>query len=100
MHTDQSGCFPATSSAGTKYIMTLVKVDGNYINAEPMKDRTAGSMIKAYLALWNRLTATGVIKPTRHLLDNKASTELKVEINKNCTIQLVPPDNHRQYLAE
>jgi hypothetical protein len=51
MHTDQSGRFPATSSAGNKYIMTLIKVDGNYIDAEPMKDRTAGSMIKAYLAL-------------------------------------------------
>ncbi len=64
MHTDQSDLFPATSSAGNKYIMMLVVVDGNYINAEPMKDRTTGSMIKTYLALWNCLTATGVIKPT------------------------------------
>jgi hypothetical protein len=78
----------------------LVKVDGNYIDAEPIKDRTAGSMIKAYLALLNCLTATEVIKPTTHLLDNEASAELKVEIKKNCTIQLVPPDNHRQNLAE
>ena len=36
MHTDQSVHFPATSSAGNKYIMTLVKVDGNYIDAEPL----------------------------------------------------------------
>jgi hypothetical protein len=57
-------------------------------------------MIKAYLALWNQLTATGVIKPTTHLLDNKVSAELKAEIKKNCTIQLAPPDNHRQNLAE
>jgi hypothetical protein len=95
MNTDQSGRFPATSSAGNKYIMTLVEVDGNYIDAEPMKDRSAGSMIKAYLALWNCLTATEVIKPTTHLLDKEASAELKAEIKKNCTIQLVPPDNHR-----
>jgi hypothetical protein len=40
MHTDQTGCFPATSTAGNKYIMMLVKVERNYINAEPMKDRT------------------------------------------------------------
>ncbi len=62
--------------------MMLVEVDGNYINAEPMKDRTARSMIKVYLALWNCLTATGAIKPATHLLDNEASAELKAEIKK------------------
>ena len=36
MHTDQPGRFPATSSNGNQYIMVLVKVDGNYIDAEPM----------------------------------------------------------------
>jgi len=80
--------------------MVLVEVDGNYIDAEPMKNRSAGSMIKAYLALWARITATGTIRPTTHLMDNEASTELKAEIKKNCTIQLVPPDNHRRNLAE
>jgi hypothetical protein len=57
-------------------------------------------MIKAYLALWNCLMAIGVIKPTTHLLDNEASAELKSEILKYCTIQLVSPDNHTQNLAE
>ena len=80
--------------------MVLVEVDRNYIDAEPMKNRSAGSMIKAYLALWARLTATGVIRPTTHLMDNEASAELKAEIKKNCTIQLVPPDNHQRNLAE
>jgi hypothetical protein len=28
-----------------------------------------------------------------------ASAELKAEIKKNCAIQLVPPDNHRQNLV-
>jgi hypothetical protein len=37
MHTNQTGRFPATSTSKNKYIMTLVKVDGNYIDAEPMK---------------------------------------------------------------
>jgi len=80
--------------------MVLVEVDGNYIDEEPMKNRSAGSMIKAYLALWARLTATGIIRPMTHLMDNEASAELKSEIRKNCTIQLVPPDNHRRDLAE
>jgi hypothetical protein len=47
MHSNQTGCFPATSSSGNQYIMVLVEIDGNYINAEPMKNRSAGSMIKA-----------------------------------------------------
>jgi hypothetical protein len=37
MYTDQPGRFPATSSSGNQYIMVLVEVDGNYIDAEPMK---------------------------------------------------------------
>jgi hypothetical protein len=34
-----------------------------------------------------------------HLMDNEASAELKAEIIKNCTIQLIPPDNHRRNLV-
>jgi hypothetical protein len=47
-----------------------------------MKNKTAGSMIKAYLALWKQLTASGTAKPTTHLLDNKAPEEFKAEIRK------------------
>jgi hypothetical protein len=56
MHSDQTGRFPAMSSKGNQYIMVLVEVDGNYINAEPMKNKSEGSIIKAYLILWTRLT--------------------------------------------
>jgi hypothetical protein len=100
MHSDQTGRFPATSSRGNQYVMVLVEVDGNYIDAEPMKNKTEGSMIKAYLALWARLTASRTVKPTTHILSNEASAAFKAEIKKNCTIQLVPPDNHRRNLAE
>jgi hypothetical protein len=62
--------------------MVLVEVDGNFMVAEPMENKTAGSMIKAYLALWKRLTASGMVKPTTHLLDNKTSEEFKGEIRK------------------
>jgi len=37
MHTDQTGNFPATSSRGSQYVMVLVEVDGNFIDAKPMK---------------------------------------------------------------
>jgi hypothetical protein len=80
--------------------MVLVEIYGNYINAEPMKSKTEGAMIKAYLILWEQLTANGTVKPTTHIMDNKASAEYKKEIQKNCTIQLVLPHNHRQNLAE
>ncbi len=73
MHSNQTGCFPATSNRGEKLIMVLGKVNGNYIDAEPMKNKLEGSMIKAYLALWNRLTATGTVKPMTHIMDKEAS---------------------------
>jgi hypothetical protein len=43
---------------------------------------------------------SSLTSPTTHILDNEASSAFKAEIKKNCTIQLVPPDNHRQNLAE
>jgi hypothetical protein len=79
--------------------MVLVKVDGNFIDAEPMKNKLEGAMIKACIAFWTRLTASGTGKPTAHILDSKASAEFKKEIQTNCKIQLVPPDNHRRNLA-
>jgi hypothetical protein len=56
MHSDQTGCFPATPSKGNQYIMVLVEVDGNYINSERIKNKSEGSIIKAYLISWTRLT--------------------------------------------
>ncbi len=32
-HSDQTGCFPVTSSRGNIYIVVLVEVDGNFIDA-------------------------------------------------------------------
>ena len=100
MHSDQTGRFPATSSRGNQYVMVIVEVDGNFIDAEPMKNKSEEAMIKAYTTLWTRLTASGTVKPKTHILDNEASTEFKKAIQKNCTIQLVPPDNHQRNLAE
>ena len=80
--------------------MVLVEVDGNFIDAEPMKSKSEETMIKAYHTLWAQLTASGSVKPKTHLLDNKASTEFKRVLQKKCAIQLVPPDNHRQNIAK
>jgi hypothetical protein len=32
--------------------MVLVEVGGNYIDSEPIKNKSEGSIIKAYLILW------------------------------------------------
>jgi hypothetical protein len=80
--------------------MFLMEIDGNYIDAEPLKNKTDGVMIKAYLLLWERLTAKGTVKATTHIMDNDASAEYKMTICKNCIIQLVPQNNHQQNLAE
>jgi hypothetical protein len=80
--------------------MVLVEVDGNFIDAEPMKNKSEGAMIKAYVALWTRLTASRTVKPTTNILNHEASAEFKKKIQKNCKIHLVPTDNHRRNLAE
>ena len=101
IYTDQTGRFPANSSSGHKYIMVLVKIDSNFIDAEPsMKSKMEAAIINAYLTLWECLTTSNTAKPKMHMLDNKASDKFKNKIEKNCRIQLVPPDTHQRNLAE
>ncbi len=100
MYTDQTGNMPVVSNRGNRFVMVLFEVDGKSIDAEPVKDHTNASLIKAYLALWGRLTASGAVTPTMHIMDNKVSVRFKNEIKKNTKLQLVPPDTHRQNLVE
>jgi hypothetical protein len=100
IYTDQMGQFPVTSSQGHKYIMVLVEVDGNYIAMEPMKSREAHEMVRAYNHIIERLKSKG-ITPRRQMLDNEASKEYLKAIEKHgIEWELVPPDNHRQNVAE
>jgi hypothetical protein len=100
MHSNQTGRFPAASNKDNQYIMVLVEVDGNYINADPMNNKSEGSIIKTYLIIWTRLMKLSTVQPITHILDNEVSEEYNAEIKKNCTMQLVPPGNHQQNLAE
>jgi hypothetical protein len=100
MYTNQTGCFPVQSSRGNRLIMVLYKNDGNYIDAEPMQDSKDNSLVKAYNTLWARVTKSGKVKPTVHILDNKASARFKEESRKKFDLQLVPPDTHQQNLAK
>ena len=78
----------------------MCEVDGNYIDAEPMKSKSTESMVQTYLTLWNRLTSSKVISPKLHILDNEAPEGLREVIKSHCKMQLVPPDTHRSNLAE
>jgi hypothetical protein len=80
--------------------MVLYEIDGNYIDAEPMQNSKDNSLVKAYNRVWARMTKSGKVKPTVHILDNEASAHFKEEIRKNCDLQLVPPDTHRRNLAK
>ena len=75
-------------------------IDANYIDAEPIRNHTDNQMIPAYHKVWERTTRGRTTKPNLHILDNEASEAFKVEIKKNCNLQLVPPDTHHRNLAE
>ncbi len=52
MYTDQPGRFPITSAGGHKYTMVAVESVRNYIDAEPMKSRTARELTEAYRQIY------------------------------------------------
>ncbi len=101
MYTDQPGRFPITSAQGHKYTMMAVKLDGNYIDAEQMKSRTANKLTEAYKQIYARWKATGVICPNWHVLDNEAPAEFLEAIHKNgCRVEKTPADIHQQNIAK
>jgi hypothetical protein len=81
--------------------MVAVELDGNYINAQPLKSRKAAELTRGYKAIHNRWKATGVIAPNWHILDNEAPEEFKQAIRENkCRVELTPADMHRRNVAE
>jgi hypothetical protein len=101
MYTDQSGRFPITSAGGHKYTMVAVELDGNYIDAKPIKSRTARELTEAYKRIYTRWKATGVICPNWHVLDNKAPAEFLEAIRASgCRVEKTPADMHRRNIAE
>jgi hypothetical protein len=91
IYTDQTGRFPVVSSKGNKYIMILYDYDSNAILAQPIKNRTAPELLKAFQVMEQELVARG-LKPKLMKLDNEASTLLKTYLHQqDITFQLVPP---------
>jgi hypothetical protein len=95
MYTDQPGRFPITSAQGHKYMMVAVKLDDNYIDAEPMKSKTAKELTETYKRIYARWKATGVICQNWHVLDNEAPAEFLEAIRENsCRVEYTPADIH------
>jgi hypothetical protein len=91
IYTNQPGQFPKKSNCGNQYTMVLAKVDSNAILVEPMKNRTAGEMVRAYQVLIDCLNSAGIF-PKLHILDNECSADMKETINSNkMDFQLSPP---------
>lgn len=99
MYTDQTGRFPVYSSSGNRYIMVMCEVDSNAILVAPMKNIGDQEMHIAYRELLQRLNEFRV-NPTKHILDNEASTEVTRVIKETCQLELVPPDVHRSNRRE
>ena len=101
MYTDQTGRFPVVSSRGNKYLMVACELDGNYIDAEPLQNRSASQLTQAYQNFFTRWKATNVLAPNWHILDNEAPEALKNAIRGNgCRVELTPADMHRRNAAE
>jgi hypothetical protein len=100
IYTDQTCILPVVSSKGNKNIMVLYDYDSNAILAQPIKDRTAPELLKAFQVMEQELVAPG-LTPKLMKLENEASKLLKTYLHQqDITFQLVPPYSHRRNSAE
>ncbi len=100
MYTDHTGKFPHISSLGNQYIMILHNMNSNSLWAEAIKNNTEGKLILARQHALAGMKRCGIV-PMHQILNNQASAAYKIAIETSkMTYQLVPPDNHRQNMAE
>ena len=59
IYSDQTGKFPVQSRRKNNYIMVMCHVDSDSVLAEPMKNKSAKEMIRAYTELIYRLGQAG-----------------------------------------
>jgi hypothetical protein len=99
-YSDQTGKFIAPSATGMNYILVLYEFDGNSIHAEPIKNRTAGEIKRAYALIVKLLQSRG-LHPKLQFLDNEAS-EILIDFitSEGIDHQLAPPHMHRRNAAE
>jgi hypothetical protein len=97
---DQTGRFPVISASGMQYLIVIYDYDSNAILAEPLMNRTAKEILRAYTSIHTLLVTRG-LRPRLQRLDNEASTILKDFMHQaDIDFQLVPPGMHRRNAAE
>ena len=97
---DLTGRLPLPSSRGNNYLLILYDYDSNFIAAEPIKDRTAASILAAYIKLHNVFIHAG-FRPILQALDNECSDILKAYFKEeDIDYQLTPAYIHRRNAAE
>jgi hypothetical protein len=80
--------------------MILYDYDISASMAQPIKDRTAPELLRAFQVMEQELVARG-LKPKLMKLDNEASKLFKTYLNQqNITFQLFSPYSHRRNAAE
>ena len=100
IYTDQTGSFPVQSSRGFNYLMIMYSYDVNAILADPIKNRSAGELQRAYTEMYQYLEQRGN-NPQVHWMDNEAPQYLLTFNTKRSTsYQLSPPHMHRRNAAE
>ena len=96
---DLTGRFPYLSSRGNQYILIIYDHNRNVILSEPLKNRKVPEIKRSWLKL-NAILAKGGNNPKIYLMDNEASTDIKISLHKNnIQYQLVPPHIHRRNSA-
>jgi hypothetical protein len=91
--------FPLFRTKGTN-TSWYYDYDSNAILAQPIKNRTAPELLKAFQFMEQELVARG-LKPKLMKLDNEASKLLKNYLyQQDITFQLVAPYSHRRNSAE
>ena len=97
---DLPGKFVVPSSRGCNYVLVVYDHDSNAILAEPLKNRTAKSIVTAYQTIHQLLVSRG-LRPQLQRLDNEASASLREFLTtEKVDFQLAPPHLHRRNAAE
>ena len=99
-YSDLTGRFPIQSYQGNSYIFLLYHNKSNAILVEPLKNRSANELTRAFhktlTILGNHGCSTDI-----HIMDNECPGTVKDFLrDHNITIQLVPPHIHRRNAAE
>ena len=92
--------YPIQSTHGNQYVLVIYHYDANAILVTALKNREKTTIKQGYKKLHQRLTNCGC-QPRLQVMDNEVSAILKNYYKDNgITLQLAPPEMHRQNAAE